>query len=95
MSYTKQVSHQRKKIPKQKFIRALVKPHLNSDMRNIKKHSITSNTKLIHNYQTNIGILYQQTKRRTDPGKFWEPTKNTTTVLNDVSYAPMKSWQSF
>ena len=58
MSYTKQVSHQRKKIRKQKFIMALVKQHLNSTIRNIKKHSITSNTKLIHGYQTNIGILY-------------------------------------
>ena len=58
MSYTKQVSHQRKKIRKQIFIMALVKQHLNSTIRNIKKHSITSNTKLIHSYQTNIGILY-------------------------------------
>ena len=40
----------------------LVKQHLGSDMRTIKKHLITSNTKLIQNYQTNIGIFYQQTK---------------------------------
>ena len=65
MSYTKQVSHKTKKIVKQKFIMALVKQHLNSDMRTIKKHSVTSNTKLIQNYQTNTGILYQQTKLRT------------------------------
>ena len=37
MSYTKQVSQQTKKIQKQKFIMALVKQHLNSDMRTIKK----------------------------------------------------------
>ena len=58
---------------------------------NHKKHSITSNTKLIQNYQTNIGTLYQQTKLRTSPGKFWEPTNHTTKVLNDVSYVSMKS----
>ena len=44
---------------------ALVKQHLSSDMRTIKKHSITSNTKLVQNCQTNIGIFYQQTKLRT------------------------------
>ena len=43
-----------------KIIMSLVKQHLSSDMRIIKKHSITSNTELIQNYQTNIGILYQQ-----------------------------------
>ena len=37
MSYTKQVSHQAKKIGKQKFIMTLMKQHLNSDMRTIKK----------------------------------------------------------
>ena len=94
MPYTKQVSHQTKKIRKQKFIMALVKQHLNSDMRTIKKHSIASNTKLIQNYQTNIGILYQQTKLRTSLGKFWEPTNHTIKVLNDVSYVSIKSWQS-
>ena len=94
MSYTKQVSHQTKKIQKQTFIMGLVKQHLNSDMRTIKKHSITSNTKLIQNYQTNIGILYQKIKLRTCPGKFWEPTNHTTKVLNDVSYVSRKSWQS-
>ena len=61
---------------------------------NHKKHSITSNTKLIQNYQVNIGILYQQTRLRASPGKFWEPTNHTTKVLNDVSYVSMKSWQS-
>ena len=90
----KQVSHQTKKIRKQKFIMALVKQHLNSDMRTIKKHSISSNTKLIQNYETNIGILYQQTKLQTFPGKFREPTNHTAKVLNDVSYVSMKSWQS-
>ena len=44
------------KTQKQKFIIALVKQHSSSDMRTIKNHSITSNTKLIQNYQTNIGI---------------------------------------
>ena len=58
------------------------------------KHSITSNTKLIQNYQTNIGILYQQRKLRTYHGKFWELTNRTTKVLNYVSYVSMKSWQS-
>ena len=70
MSYTKQVSQQTKKIHKQKFIMALVKLHLSSDMRTIRNHAITSNTKLIQNYQTNIGILYHQTNFRTYPGKF-------------------------
>ena len=60
----------------------------------IKQHSITSNTKLIQNYQTNIGILYQQTKLRTSPEKIWEPTNHATKVLNDVSYVSIKSWQS-
>ena len=44
--------------------------------------------------QMNIGILYQQTRLRASPGKFWEPTNHTTKVLNDVSYVSMKSWQS-
>ena len=48
-----QVSHQTKKIQNQKFITALVKQHSSSDMRTMKKHSITSNTKLIQNYQKN------------------------------------------
>ena len=52
-----------KKIQKQKIIMALVKHYLSSDMRTAKAHSITSNTKLIQNYQTNTGIVYQQTKR--------------------------------
>ena len=64
MSYTKQVSHQAKRTRKQRFITALVKRHLSSDMPNKKKkkHSITSNSKLIQNYQTNIGRLNQQKK---------------------------------
>ena len=37
MSYTKQVSHQTKKIRKQKIIMELVKQHFSSDMQNIKK----------------------------------------------------------
>ena len=93
MSYTKQASHQTKKIRKRKFIMALVKQHLSSDMRIIKKHSITSNTKLLQNYQTNIRKLYQKAKLRTYPGKFWEPTNHITKVLNDVSHVSMKSWQ--
>ena len=28
-------------------------------------------------YQTNIGILYQQTKLRAYLGKFWEPANHT------------------
>ena len=58
-----------------------------------KKHSITSNTILIKNYQTNIGILYPQTKLGKYPGKFWEPASHTTKFLNNVSHVPMKSWQ--
>ena len=58
---------------------------------NHKKQTITSNTKLIQNYQTNIGISNQQTKLRKYPEKFWEPTNHTTKVLNDVSYVSMKS----
>ena len=56
MYYTKQVSQQTKKIQKQKFIMSFEKQHSSSDMRTIRKHSTTSNTKLIQNYQTNIGI---------------------------------------
>ena len=56
MSYTEQVSQQSKKIQKQNYIMALVKQHSSSDMRTIRKHSTTSNAKLIQNYQTNIGI---------------------------------------
>ena len=56
MSYTKQVSQPKKKIEEQKFIMALAKQHSSSDMRAIRKHSATSNTKLKLNYQTNIGI---------------------------------------
>ena len=70
---------------------ALVKQHLRSDMRTIKIHSITSNNKLIQNYQTNTGTLYQQTKLRMYLGKFWESKNYTTKVKKDVS---MKSWQS-
>ena len=70
---------------------ALVKEHISSDMQTIKKHSIKSNTKLIQNYQTNIRILYQRTKLRTYPGKFWELTNHTTKFLNDISYVSMKS----
>ena len=100
MSCTKQVSHQTKKIRIQKFIMTLViivlvKQRLSSDMQTREKHSITSNTKLIQYYQTNIGISSHQTKLRTHPGKFWEPTNHTTKVLNDVSYVSIKSWQSF
>ena len=73
---------------------ALVKQHLSPDMRSIKKLSITSNTKLIQSYQTNIGILNQEAKLRTYLENFWEPTNYTTKVLNDVSYVSMKSWQS-
>ena len=51
---------------------------------NHKKHSITSDTKLMRNYQTNIGKLYEQTKLRINPGKFWEPTNHKIKVLNDV-----------
>ena len=58
------------------------------------KLRITSNTKLMQSYQTNIGILYQQKKLRTYPEKFWEPTNHTTKILNDVSYVSMNSWQS-
>ena len=91
MSYTKQVLQQTKKIQKQKFLMALAKQHSSSDMRTIRKHSTASNIKLIQNYQTNIGIQYQQTKPRTYPGNFWEPTNHTTKVLNNVSYVSMKS----
>ena len=66
---------------------ALVKQHSSLDMRIIRKHSTTSNTKLIQNYQTNIGIKYQQTKPL---GKFWELTNHTTKFLNHVTYVSMK-----
>ena len=55
-------------------------------IRSIKKHSISSNTKPMQNYQTNIGISYLQTKLQTYPGEFWETTNPTTKVLNDVFY---------
>ena len=54
-------------------------------MRIIKKHSITSNTKLMQNYQTNTGKLYQQKKLRTYPGKFWKPANHTTKFLSSMS----------
>ena len=59
---------------------------------NHKKHSLTSNTKLIQSYQTNIGTLYQHTKLRTYPGKISEPANHKTKVLKDVFYVPIKSW---
>ena len=37
MSFTKQVSHQMKKIRKQKFVMVLVKQHIRSDMQTIKR----------------------------------------------------------
>ena len=85
MSYTKQVLHQTKKIHKQKFIMALVKHHSSSDMPTIKKN------KLIQNYQTNIGMSYQQTKLQAYSWKFWEPTNHTTKALRDVSYVSTKA----
>ena len=42
--------------PKTEFIMALAKQNSSSDMRTIRKHSTTSNAKLVQNYQTNIGI---------------------------------------
>ena len=56
ISYTEQVSHQMKKTQKQKFIMAFAKQHSSAGMRTIRKHLTTSTTKLIQNYQTNIGI---------------------------------------
>ena len=54
MSYTKQVSHQAKKTWKQRFIIALVKQHLSSDMRNIKKTfnniKFQTDTELLNKY---------------------------------------------
>ena len=58
MSYTNQGSRQTKKIQNKTGYMALVKQHSSSDMQTIKK-LITSNTKLIQKYQTNIGILNQ------------------------------------
>ena len=83
MSYTKQVSRQTKKIRKQKFIIALAKHHLISDMPTTKKHSLTSNTKLIQNYQTNIEVLYQQTKLRTYPEKYNQSSERCFLCLNE------------
>ena len=40
---------------------AFAKQHSSSDMRIIRKHSTTSNTKQIQNYQTNIGISAKKT----------------------------------
>ena len=59
MSYTNQVSDQMRKIQNQKFIMALAKQYSSSDIQTIKK-LIASNIKLIQNFQTNIGISYQQ-----------------------------------
>ena len=58
---------------------------------NHKKTFKTTNTKLMQNYQTNIGKLYQQTELWTYPGKFWEPANHTTKVLNNVFYVSMKA----
>ena len=38
-------------------------------------HKTSKNTGF--HYQTNIGILYQQTKLRAYLGKFWEPANHT------------------
>ena len=55
---------------------ALVKQHSSSDMRTIKKDLVTSNVKIMQYYQTNIGILCQQTKLQSYHGKSWEPTSH-------------------
>ena len=55
---------------------ALVKQHSSSDMPTIKKDLVTSNVKIMQYYQTNIGILCQQTKLQSYHGKSWEPTSH-------------------
>ena len=71
----------------------LVKQYLSSDMRTIKKTLTNIKYQADAELANEFGILYQQTKLRTHPGKFWEPTNHTAKVLNDVSYVSMKNWQ--
>ena len=90
MSYTKQVSLN-KENSKIKTYYDVSETAFKRRYANHKKHSITSNSKLIQDYQTKIGITYQQANLRTYPGKFWELINHTTKVLNDGFYASMKS----
>ena len=64
------MSNQTKKTQKQKFIMALLIQHSRSDMQTKKSYSITSNTKLIQSYQTNVEISYHKTNLLAYPGKF-------------------------
>ena len=64
------MSNQTKKTQKQKFIMALLIQHSCSDMQTKKNYSITSNTKLIQSYQTNVEISYHKTNLSAYPGKF-------------------------
>ena len=69
MSYRKQVSHQTKKIQKQKFIIVLVQQHLSSDMRIIKK--AFNNVK----YQTDTELSNEHwniVSAKKTPNKSWE-----------------------
>ena len=50
MSYTKQVSHQTKKIRKQKFIMELVKQYLSTDKRPIKDIKFQTDIELSKEY---------------------------------------------
>ena len=49
---------------------ALLIQHSRSDMQTKKGYSITSNTKLIQSYQTNVEISYHKTNLLAYPGKF-------------------------
>ena len=58
MPYTKQVSYQRKKIRKQKFIMALVKEHLSSDMRAIKNIQFRTIKRILEYYSSKQNSEY-------------------------------------
>ena len=93
MSYTKQVSHQTKKIRKQKFIvisETVFKLRYANHKKTFNNIKYKTDTELSNEYWNIISAI----KLRTCPRKFWEPTNHTTKVLSDVSNVSMKSWQS-
>ena len=91
MSYTKQVLQQRKKIQKQKIYYGVCEAAFKLRYANHKKTfsniKYQTDTELSNEYSNIISAKNSPTY----PGKFWEPTNNTTKVLKDVSYVSMKS----
>ena len=89
MSYSKQVSHQTKKIQKQKFIMAFEKQNSSADMRTIRKRSTTAKPNW---YRTIKRILeYNISKQNLERilGNVGDP--QIIQLKLDVSYVLMKS----